>query len=96
MARTPKQLDIEYQAALGARIREARLHAKLTQEQLAFAADLSTRHISDIENGLSSPGAARVARLARALRLQPGALMPRIDLDTGRPEVRKNLRRSSG
>lgn len=89
MGRTAKQLDLEYQAALGARLREARLHAKLTQEQLAFGADLSTRHVSDIENGLSSPGASRLARIARVLRVQPGSLMPRIDLDSGRPSARE-------
>lgn len=84
MARTAKEPDLDYQAALGDRLRLARLRAQLTQEELAFAADVSPRHVSNIERGLTNPGAVQIARLAHVLRLQPGSLLPRIDGD-GRP-----------
>jgi transcriptional regulator with XRE-family HTH domain len=85
VARTAKEPDLDFQAALGAKVRAARVHAKLSQEELAFAADVSPRHLSNIERGLTNPGAVQIARLAHVLRLQPGSLMPRINQDTGRP-----------
>jgi transcriptional regulator with XRE-family HTH domain len=84
VARTAKEPDLEFQAALGDRLRAARLRARLSQEELAFASDVSPRHVSNIERGLTNPGAVQIARLAHVLRLQPGSLLPRIDQD-GRP-----------
>lgn len=39
---------------IGARIREARLRKKLSQEQLAAMVDVGTSHISHIETGATS------------------------------------------
>jgi transcriptional regulator with XRE-family HTH domain len=89
VARTAKEPDLEFQAVLGDKLRSARLRARLSQEELAFAADVSPRHVSNIERGLTNPGVVQIARLAHVLRLQPGSLMPRIDAE-GRP-VRDTL-----
>jgi len=42
---------------------------RLTQEQLAFEAQTSTRHLSCLENGKSNPSRPMVLSLARALEL---------------------------
>jgi len=50
----------------------------MTQEGLADAAGLHRTHISLIERGKRSVRLETVERLAVALRVQPGRLMPRI------------------
>lgn len=84
MGRTAREPDLALRAALGARVRNARLREGLSQEQLSFAADLSMRHVGNIERGLTNPSAEELTRLAHALRRQPGSLLPHIDQD-GRP-----------
>jgi len=76
--------DLAVRAAVGARLRAARLRAGLSQEELSFAADLSMRHVGNIERGLTNPSAEELIRLAHALNRQPGTLLPRID-PKGRP-----------
>lgn len=84
MVRTARKPDLALRAAVGARVRKARLRAGLSQEQLSFAADLSMRHVGNIERGLTNPSAEELTRLAHALNCQPGTLLPRID-PSGRP-----------
>ena len=47
-------MQIDY-ISLGSRIKEVRKNQDLTQEQLAELADLSTTHISNIENAKKNP-----------------------------------------
>ena len=61
--------------SFGAVVREARHHAKLSQEKLAFQADLHPTYISQLERGLKSPSLEVVAALARALKRRPYALI---------------------
>jgi len=84
MVRSPREPDLATRAAVGARVRKARLSAGLSQEELSFAADLSMRHVGNIERGLTNASAEELVRLAHALNRQPGTLLPRIDAD-GRP-----------
>ncbi len=70
--------------SFGAKIREYRVAAAFTQEELAELAGISTRSVSDLERGLyQAPHRDTVARLAIALRLsaeaaeQLEALVPR-------------------
>lgn len=56
-------------ATVGDRIREARLHANLSQEDLAEKAGCDRRTVSLIENGRTDPKMSLVLKLARALRL---------------------------
>ncbi len=51
----------------GKRLKELRLQAGLTQEQLAEALDFDTTFISKVENAKSSPSLANMARIAKAL-----------------------------
>ena len=62
----------------GERVRELREDKGLSQEALADEARLHRTHISLIERGQRSVRLETVERLAVALRVQPGELMPPI------------------
>lgn len=51
-------------------LRRSRKARRLSQEQLAFDAEISTRHISYLENGKSQPSRNMVLVLASALQLE--------------------------
>ena len=55
------------QAPLGALLREWRAARRLSQLDLALAAEVSTRHLSCVESGKAQPSREMVARLADAL-----------------------------
>ena len=59
-------MPIDY-LSLGSRIKTARKQKGLTQEQLAEHADLSTTHISNIENGKAIPSLQAIVNIANAL-----------------------------
>src|SRR5450756_256586 len=52
----------------GSVIREARVHARLTQEQRSFRAEVRWTYVSDLERRLKSPTLDVVDQLLRALR----------------------------
>ena len=54
------------------RIRQARLAADLTQEQLADKVGMTKQVISKYENGKSEPNASVIMKLAQALNQEPG------------------------
>ena len=54
-------------AAVGAQIRHWRMRRRLSQLELALAADVSTRHLSCLETGRAAPSREMVLRLARRL-----------------------------
>lgn len=59
----------------GTRVRALRKKRGLTQEKLAEAAALHENYISRLESGEQEPGLFVILRLARALGVQPGALI---------------------
>ncbi len=59
---------------LGANLRAARLHAALSQEALAYEAEVDRAAISVYERGRRGPNLRTVLKLARALGLRPAAL----------------------
>jgi transcriptional regulator with XRE-family HTH domain len=61
-------------AQFGARLRQLRTDAALTQEELAARADLGFRYISDIERGVRNPTMVSIVKLAKALGCEPGEL----------------------
>lgn len=64
------------------RVLEFRRAAGLTQEELAYAAGISTRSVSDIERGRRTPRAQTLDRLAEALAVERSSLVnPPPDLD---------------
>ncbi|HEY1828536.1 MAG TPA: XRE family transcriptional regulator [Acidimicrobiales bacterium] len=56
-------------------LRERRLAANLTLEQLASEADLSVAHVSRLESGDRQPSIAALISLARALHIPVSALL---------------------
>ncbi len=67
-------MQIDYNS-LGSRIQEARKNQGLTQEQLAERADLSTTHISNIENAKKIPSLKAIVSIANALSITVDALL---------------------
>ena len=59
---------------IGARIREARLRKKLSQEQLAAMVDVGTSHISHIETGATIPSTKlfRPSKITNSARKKTG------------------------
>ncbi len=62
-------------AVLGRRVREERRAAKLTLEDMAHRAQISSSFLSYIESGRRKASLGTVEKLARALGLDPGDLL---------------------
>lgn len=69
-----------FTAQFGHLIRAKREERGMSQEDLADAAQLHRTHISLIERGQRTVRIDTVESLARALRVQPSELMPKIKL----------------
>jgi transcriptional regulator with XRE-family HTH domain len=69
-----------FAAQFGQLVRAKREERDMSQEDLADAAELHRTHVSLIERGQRTVRIDTVAALARALRVQPGELMPKIKL----------------
>lgn len=64
------QPDVAVEAEIfGKRVRELRLKAGWTQEQLAEAAGITTTYTSDLERGTKVPSLTVVLRISRAFRV---------------------------
>ena len=59
----------------GKRVRQLRLAAGWTQEQLAEAAGITTTYTSDLERGTKVPSLTVVLRISRALRVSVSDLL---------------------
>jgi len=64
--------------ALGARIRELRKAASLTQEELASRAGLSTNYVGETERGERNPGALALFAIARGLQIDLSKLFEQL------------------
>ncbi|MGO9760771.1 MAG: helix-turn-helix domain-containing protein [Solirubrobacteraceae bacterium] len=62
-----------------ANVRRIRHERGLTQEQLAFAAEMCPTHVSKIERCECEPGARTIAKIATALQVSGGPLFDGID-----------------
>jgi transcriptional regulator with XRE-family HTH domain len=60
-------------------LREARIEAAMTQEQLAFEAELDRTFISRLEHNHTSPTLETLFRLADALNMTAAALVARVE-----------------
>jgi transcriptional regulator with XRE-family HTH domain len=60
--------------ALAGAIRHLRRERELSQEALAFAADIHPKHLSEIERANKDPRATTIVRLADALGVTVAAL----------------------
>jgi transcriptional regulator with XRE-family HTH domain len=64
---------------LGDEIRKARIAAKLTQEELAFKADLSRNYISLLELDQKSPTVTTLLRLCEAVGVKASKLIAKVE-----------------
>lgn len=65
--------------AFGVVVRELRLEAGLTQEQLGFEAGIRRTFVSVLELGQQQPTLSTIFKLAPALGLTPAALIELVD-----------------
>lgn len=78
---TPSSWE-DYAKALGIELQRQRITANLTQENLAHRAGITRTHYQQLERGFWRPGAPSnpsvklLARLAQALQIDIGALLP--------------------
>jgi CheY-like chemotaxis protein len=68
---------IDLKALLGAAIKAERSALRISQEELAYRADLHRTYVSDIERGARNPSLESVAKLAHALELSVATLFER-------------------
>lgn len=66
--------------AFGVVVRELRIEAGLTQEQLGFEAGLRRTFVSVLELGQQQPTLTTIFKLAPALGLTPAALIELVDI----------------
>ena len=77
------------QSAIGARIREARLKKKMTQEQLAEKADIGFYYIGEIERGVKLPSLTVFVQIVEALGVTADSLLK--DELTASPEFNNEI-----
>lgn len=71
----PRDRVIARRQAIGDQIRAARLHANLTQEQVALRAGIRIATYGDVEQGHSSPRLDTLIRIADAIGVPLSDLM---------------------
>ena len=76
--RTPRQIE------LGDRIRRHRERLGLSQEGLAYEADINRTYIASLEAGQRNPSLDLMARLAKALGIDLGELVKGLQAKKGR------------
>jgi len=84
-ARHPSLRDL-----FGTRLRLLRSHAGLTQEKLAFRADLDRSYVGQVERGEVNVSIDNIAKIAKGLRVPPAALF---DFEGGIAKPVPRLRR---
>ncbi|WP_168046184.1 helix-turn-helix domain-containing protein [Brevundimonas alba] len=66
---------MDWRAIVGGNVRRLRQARQMTQEQLAFDADLDLTYVGGIERGKRNPSLLVLARLAKALGVTPADLI---------------------
>ncbi|WP_018654360.1 helix-turn-helix domain-containing protein [Actinomadura flavalba] len=72
----PTPAEAALNARIGAAIRRLRERSGLSMRELARRASISQPFLSQLEHGTSAPSMITTYRLAEALGVQPGALLP--------------------
>lgn len=65
-------------ALLGKRIKQIRAETGVSQEELAFRAELNTAYLSEVENGKRNISAKNLYKIAKSLNREVGELFPPI------------------
>ncbi len=66
---------MDIKAVVGKNVKQHREAKGLSQEQLAFEADLHRTYVSGVERGIRNPTVLIVAKLANALGVEPSKLL---------------------
>ena len=81
-------------AAFGRALKQERTRIGLSQEELAFRANVDRTFVSRAERGERQPALATVFLLARALKISPGALVTAAETSMSQKEKRSTRRAS--
>lgn len=65
----------DWRAIVGKNVRRFRQRADMTQEQLAFAAEIDLTYVGGIERGKRNPSVLVLVRIASALGAEPAELL---------------------
>jgi len=65
----------DWRQVLGTNVRRLRQARGLTQEQVAFDAEIDLTYLGGIERGNRNPSLLVIARVAKALSVRPGDLL---------------------
>ena len=65
----------DWRAIVGKNVRRFRQRANMTQEQLAFAAEIDLTYVGGIERGKRNPSVLVLVRIAAALGTEPAELL---------------------
>jgi len=65
----------DWRVIVGSNVRRLRQSAGLTQEQLAFEASIDLTYVGGIERGRHNPSLLVMVRIAKALQIEPQALL---------------------
>jgi len=65
----------DWRGIVGRNVRRARQAANITQEQLAFAAEIDLTYLGGIERGRRNPSLLVLVRIAGALNTEPAELL---------------------
>jgi transcriptional regulator with XRE-family HTH domain len=66
---------MDWRAVVGSNVRRLRQARSLTQEQLAFEAQIDLTYVGGIERGRRNPSLLVLVRIAAALSVDPKALL---------------------
>jgi transcriptional regulator with XRE-family HTH domain len=67
----------DWREIVGNNVRRFRQAAGITQEQLAFVAEIDLTYVGGIERGKRNPSVLVLARIASALSIEPATLLQR-------------------
>jgi transcriptional regulator with XRE-family HTH domain len=65
----------DWRGIVGMNVRRFRQRAQMTQEQLAFAAEIDLTYVGGIERGKRNPSVLVLVRIATALGTEPAELL---------------------
>lgn len=65
----------DWRAIVGRNVRRLRQREQMTQEQLAFAAEIDLTYVGGIERGKRNPSMLVLVRIAGALGTEPAELL---------------------
>jgi transcriptional regulator with XRE-family HTH domain len=66
---------MDWRAVVGQNVRRLRRARGLTQEQLAFEAQIDLTYVGGIERGRRNPSLLVLVRIAEALKIEPRVLL---------------------